>query len=238
MARDLVGRNVVELCGVPRGQAGRPSKSLTLAQASSVLAAAARSTLIAYVVLSLLLGARTEELRALRWDHVDLEGAPDATPPVPPSVHLWRSVREGGDTKTKRSRRTLALPGRCVAALRKHLEARQVNSAAADGLVFATRNGTELAAGNVRRSFRRVVAAAGLDPASWTPRELRHSFVSLMSLHGVTVEQIADLVGHAGTIVTETVYRHELRPVLLAGATVMDEIFPTPGEAPDGRDGA
>jgi hypothetical protein len=47
----------------------------------------------------------------------------------------------------------------------------------AQWLVFATRNGTELEAGNVRRSFRRVLAAAGLDPGEWTPRELRHSFV-------------------------------------------------------------
>ena len=35
MARDLVRRNVVALCGVPRGQVGRPSKSLTFVQASS-----------------------------------------------------------------------------------------------------------------------------------------------------------------------------------------------------------
>lgn len=28
----------------------------------------------AYVVMSLLTGARTEELRALTWSHVDLEG--------------------------------------------------------------------------------------------------------------------------------------------------------------------
>jgi integrase len=31
----------------------------------------------------------------------------------------------------------------------------------------------------------------------WTPRELRHSFVSLLSDAGVMVEQIAQLVGHA-----------------------------------------
>jgi len=40
----------------------------------------------AYVVLALLTGARTEELRALTWDHVDLLGRPDAKPPIPPYV--------------------------------------------------------------------------------------------------------------------------------------------------------
>jgi len=78
---------------------------------------------------------------------------------------------------------------------------------------------------NVRRAFRQVVARAGLDPADWTPRELRHSFVSLLSDHGVSIEKIADLVGHSGTIVTEKVYRHQLRPVLLTGTVVMDHIF-------------
>jgi hypothetical protein len=63
MARGYVERNVVELCEVPDGQAGRASKSLTLDQAVRLLAAAEGSQLYAYVTVSLLVGARTEELR-------------------------------------------------------------------------------------------------------------------------------------------------------------------------------
>jgi integrase len=85
---------------------------------------------------------------------------------------------------------------------------------------------------DVRRSFRRTVKAAGLDPDQWTPRELRHSFVSILSDSGVSLEEIADLVGHAGTTVTEKVYRQRLRPVLLTGAIAMDRIFPATGSAP------
>ena len=91
-------------------------------------------------------------------------------------------------------------------------------------LVFGTRNGTKLDSHNVRRAFRRIVAAAGLDPAAWTPRELRHSFVSLLSDSGMPLEQIARLLGHNGTAVTERVYRHQLRPVLEDGAAAMDGI--------------
>jgi integrase len=91
----------------------RPSKSLTLAQAADLLTAAKKHpTMHAYIVLSLLTGARTEELRALTWSHVNLDGEP-------PSVQLWRSVREGGDTKTRLSRRTLELPNECVVALER-----------------------------------------------------------------------------------------------------------------------
>jgi integrase len=72
----------------------------------------------AYIVLSLLCGIRTEEARALRWAHVDLDGDPEARPPVPPHVAVWRSVRVDGETKTERSRRTLGLPAAAVQALR------------------------------------------------------------------------------------------------------------------------
>ncbi|GAA1867234.1 site-specific integrase [Asanoa iriomotensis] len=231
MARDKVKRNVVELCTIPKGQEGRPSKSLTLVEAHALLDAAEGTALEAYIVLSMLIGARTEELRPLRWDHVDLVGRPEQVPPVPPSVMVWRSVREGGDTKTRKSRRTLALPKRCVVALTRQRD-RQIKDRKAAGkkwhesdLVFTSAVGTQLDAANVRRAFRRVIKAAGLNPKDWTPRELRHSFVSLMSEAGVTVEEIAPLVGHAGTRVTEAVYRHELRPVLLHGAATMDKIF-------------
>ena len=42
-----------------------------------------------------------------------------------------------------------------------------------NNLVFSTRTGTELAAGNVRRSFRAITQAAGVGD-DWTPREMRH----------------------------------------------------------------
>jgi hypothetical protein len=47
---------------VPRGKPGRPSQALTFVQAEAVLAASAGSRMHAYILLSLLTGARTEEL--------------------------------------------------------------------------------------------------------------------------------------------------------------------------------
>jgi len=69
-ARDKVKRNVVLLCETPKGRPGRPSKALTLEQAEEVLEADDGTPMHAYVVVSLLTGARTEEMRGLRWDHV------------------------------------------------------------------------------------------------------------------------------------------------------------------------
>jgi integrase len=233
--RDKVKRNVVQLCEVPHGVDGRPSKSLTIDQVEAVLNAAENTPMHAYIVLSLLIGARTEELRALTWQHVDLVGKPDTAPVVLPAISVWRSVREGGDTKTRKSRRTLAMPTRCVEALtvhRVHQDARRKLAGKLwqeHGLVFASQVGTELDSHNVRRAFRRVVKAAGLDGKDWTPREMRHSFVSVLSASGVRIEDISRLVGHSSTTVTETVYRHEILPVMQETATVMDLIFPATG---------
>lgn len=226
-ARDYLKRNVALLCDPPKGQAGRPSKSLTVEQATRLLAAADadHSVMRAYIIVSVLTGARTEELRALTWPHVDLDS--DS-----PTLSLWRSVRAGGDTKTKKSRRTLELPTRCGDALRAHrlaqLETRLAagNTWAGLDLVFTSSTGRALDAANVRRAFRRVAASAGLDASEWTPRELRHSFVSLLSSTGMSIEDLSHLVGHANTRVTELVYRKELRPVLTRGAGAMDTLFP------------
>lgn len=238
MIHGLVEKNVVELAETPKGRPGRPSKSLTLAQAKAILTATAGDRMHAYIVVSLLTGARTEEVRALQWDHVDLDGDPDADPPMPPHMFVWRSDREGGDVKTKKSRRTLALPQQVATVLRDYKvrqdrwRKRAGSKWVENDLVFTTTLGTELDAHNVRRSFRRALGKVeGINPKEWTPRELRHSFVSLLSEYGVEVEEIARLVGHAGgSRVTEQVYRHELRPVMQTGAQVMDNLFGGDGQ--------
>jgi integrase len=110
-SNDLVGRNVAALVKAPQGRSGRRSKSFTLEQAKALLAASEDTRLHVCVVLSLLVGIRTEEARALRWDHVvtwvdDPAGwQPVASAGFDPSragegrfaIYVWRSEREGGD---------------------------------------------------------------------------------------------------------------------------------------------
>jgi len=149
---------------------------------------------------------------------------------VPQSIAVWRSVRLHGDTKTEKSRRTLALPQSAVAALREHRKHQAEARLAAGpmwqdtGLVFTSSVGTPLDASHVRRDFRSLCKKAGIE-GIWAPRELRHTFVSTSSESGVAVEEIAHLAGHASSRTTETIYRHELRPAITTGADVMDRIF-------------
>lgn len=223
----------------PWGRQGRPSKALTLDQAVAVMAQAQTHWLYAYVAVSLLTGVRTEEARALQWSHVVawVESARQWQSVTQAdvdheklAVYVWRSVRAGGDTKTQKSRRTLEVPDEVARALRQHhkkQEARRLRVGETwqdHDLVFCTRIGKPLAAGNVRRAFRTITTAAGVGE-DWTPRELRHTFVSISCDNDVPIEKIADLVGHRTTVVTQTVYRHQLRPVIDTGATAMNTIF-------------
>ena len=90
--------------------------------------------------------------------------------------------------------------------------------------MLTTHLGAALDAGNVRKMFKRICTEAGAGDG-WTPRELRTTFVSLMSHQGVSIEEIARLAGHASTRTTEVVYRRELRPVITTGAEIMDQLF-------------
>ena len=69
-ARDKVRRNVVLLCGTPAGNPVDPPKRSPSTQAQALVDQAHGSTMGAYVLMSLLTGARTEELRALTWSHL------------------------------------------------------------------------------------------------------------------------------------------------------------------------
>ncbi|MFG3041678.1 tyrosine-type recombinase/integrase [Streptomyces sp. NPDC048330] len=113
----------------------------------------------------------------------------------------------------------------------------QQEECAADGiewaesrLVFAHADGTPRSSTNVLRNFRALLKEAGLPaPRTWTTRELRTSFVSLLSDHGTPIEVIARVVGHSGTQTTETVYRKQIRAVITEGAEAMDDIFKPDG---------
>src|SRR5262249_232789 len=83
------------------------------------------------------------------------------------------------------------------------------------GLVFCTRIGTPLGAGNVHRSLRSITKVprlgnAGL-PTSYPPR------LSDPGDHGVSIEAIADRLGHKNSMGTARVYRDHWLPFGSAG---------------------
>lgn len=237
-SRNKVRRNVAELVDAPIGTAGRPSNAMTLEQAKAILRASNGLWIQAYIAVSVFTGVRTEETRPLRWAHTHLNPVEGEVcscgqkhlRTLAPHIEVWRSVRLGGDTKTPKSRRTIALPDFVVKLLREYREA-LLKGLSQRGIdpehveyVFASCANTIRDASNVRRDLQAVVKKASV-PGSWTPRELRHTFVSIMSDQGATDQMIADLVGHSDTGTTRRVYRKQLRPVITHGAELLDTAF-------------
>ncbi|SNS36192.1 Site-specific recombinase XerD [Actinomadura meyerae] len=221
---DRIARNVAELVDTPNGKAGRKSRSLSLAQAKALLDEASKPEhrLGAYIILAIMSGLRTEELRTLKWSDVDLDKA---------TIYVLRADRHKGETKTTLSRRGLGVADMAVDALRS-LKTKQAAERLKAGeayqehdLVFCHEDGRPYAAQHVRYRFAKVLKAADLNPREWCPRELRHTFVSIMSDHEVPIEKISILVGHSSTKITETVYRHQLKPEIRDGAEHMNDIF-------------
>jgi integrase len=232
-----ISRNVAVLADAPAGTR-RKSRAMTLAQIRALLDAELNPFWRAYIVTGLMCGLRPGELLGLRWEDVDfgqgvirvrvcLKALPD------PKTGRRRLVLH--DLKTEESRRTIQMPRRAAAALRE-LRADQARQrlrlgAAYDvrrmGLVFTDRAGAPRWPQDVRRYFQVLCGRAGIG-GQWTPRELRHTFVSVLSDSGVDIEKIAEAVGHVNSAVTRTVYRHQIADKVTVAAAAMDRIF---GEA-------
>jgi integrase len=179
----------------------------------------------ALFVLSITLGLRPGELRKLAWDHVDLDNG---------VIHVWRSASRTGDVKTPKSKRSLMLPKRAVAALQVHKKLQAAERLAAgtawqdNNLVFCREDGRVYSSDALNWRFSKITKRAGI--GHWHAHEGRHTAVSIMSSNGVPLQEISDTVGHKSTHVTETVYRHVIVPAIRGGATVMDNVFGADGE--------
>jgi len=119
---DRVPRNVVSL-SAPVKVKSTQVVPFSAAEARAILAAAAGDRLEALYVVALSTGMRQGEILGLHWKDVDLDGG---TLRVLHGLRRLRT-RAGGisalvvtDVKTDRSRRTVRLDPRVVAALRRH----------------------------------------------------------------------------------------------------------------------
>jgi integrase len=145
----------------------------------------------AMFVVAITLGLRPGELRALTWDHVDLANG---------VIHVWRSTRRNGDTKTEKSKRSLVLPKRAVAALKAHRKRQAAERLAAgerwqeNNLVFCHEDGRQFTKEALNWRFSKMTRRAGL--GHWHPHEGRHTAVSIMSANGVPIQDVSDTVGH------------------------------------------
>ena len=231
MRDGLAGRNVFELAELPDGTR-RQSRSMNLEQIRLLFASDLTPFWRAYLVVGICCGLRPGERTGLVWEDIDLAAGVirvrHSLKALPgPDGHL---VLQLAELKTESSRRTLALPRYAVTALKALKTAQaadklRLGSLYRDqGLVFCRPDGHPYWREAIRLGFRKVCKAAGVGE-DWTPRELRHSFVSVLSDAGVDIEDIADAAGHINSTVTKSTYRHQIADKVTRAAEAMDRIL-------------
>jgi len=139
------------------------------------------------VTVAALTGLRSGELRAMEWDWLDLS-------------RRTLTVKNSEHFKTK-SKRTRVVP-LCDEALTVLVGRRERTKSPP---VF-TRGGRVLTESYVSHAFKKVVDAAEL-PSRLHFHSLRHTFASWLVQDGVSLYQVARLLGHSSTAVTE-IYAH------------------------------
>jgi integrase len=228
----LIPRNPAALVDGPRVP-HQEIHPLTPEQAHALLGAARGHRLEALISVAISLGLRQGEALALTWDDVDLEAG---------FLHVRRALQrmKGGyelaETKTARSRRTVALPSVALGALREHharqLRERLVAGARWDGrwsLVFCTRYGQPLHGPSVTLRFQKLLEEAGLPRQRF--HDLRHACASLLLAQGEDLKVIQELLGHSTIAVTANTYSHVMNELKRGAAARMDAVLRPAGEA-------
>ena len=141
-------------------------------------------------------GLRFGELRALRWEDVDLAGG---------MIHVRRSWDEKEGVvgpKSIAGTRRVPIP----ALLRAEIGLARERRAWTDGLAFGRTYGTPFGSTGVYKRARKAWKAERLDPI--TMHEARHTYASLMIAAGVAPKELQEYMGHSSITVTLDRYGH------------------------------
>jgi integrase len=172
-------------------------------------------------------GLRRGELLALRWDNVDLEGAPAVR--VEGSLQRTAEGLRVFPPKTERSRRSVPMPPTLVAMLRTHrdeqVERRGLAGQAwSDGeYVFDRGDGRPVDPDRLGKAYRDARDAAGLGGIRL--HDLRHAYATLQIAEGTDARLVSDLLGHATVAFTLQTYVHPGDEAKVAAADKVERML-------------
>ena len=224
-SRRVITWNPAKLANLPpttATPAPRERTVLNAEQFAALIAAAEGSRLQLFITLLGTYGFRPGELAGLRWEHVEFD---THTVHIVESLHWAPDGPEFGPPKTARARRPVQLDPADMAALAEHRHKQAVERDHHGnwppqwaGLVFPTANGRPVDDHTLRRDVRALGRRIGVD--NLTPYGLRGTATSIAAEGGVSVEDLADLLGHVDTTMVMRHYRKRLRHAYGAGLTV------------------
>ena len=178
----VIRDNVTEAVKPPRA-ADREKEILQPDQVRELLDRLRGHPLHMLAVLALHTGARRNELLALRWQDIDLDAGRLRIETALEQTSAY-GIRVKAP-KTKKGRRTIALPVSAVEALRAHWRAQQeqrlafgMGKAPADSPVLATFDGKPQSPAAITKAWSRAMDAIGMPRAGL--HGLRHTHASLL----------------------------------------------------------
>lgn len=222
---NLVRRNAAALVDGPRVP-HTEIQPFSPEEARALLNAVQDHRLGALFSVAMAVGLRQGEALGLRWQDIDFEAGTL-------SVHfaLQRVGKEFKlvEPKTRKSRRTIALPTTAQTSLRLH-RTRQLEERLAAGslweesdLVFTTQTGRPIQGQNATRSFQQLLATVGLRRQRF--HDLRHACASLLLAQGVHPRVVMETLGHSQIGLTMNTYSHVIPALQREAAEKMDSLL-------------
>jgi len=207
----LLARNPADHVELPRVERA-DTETWTAGELARFLAHVADHRLYAAWVLICSTGMRRSEVLGVRWQHVDLDAGRVAVVDTVVPVRN-KPVLRIGETKSRRSRRVIALDTGTVAVLREHRrrqneERLRAGPAWSDlGLAFTNELGEMINPPWFTRTTKRLATEAGVPPL--TPhRAARHTWATLALASGVHPKVVQERLGHANIGTTLDRYSH------------------------------
>ena len=204
----LIAGNPVE--DVSRQKVTRPEiEVLSAAQAAALMEAARATRMYPIIVLALGTGMRRGEILGLRWSDLDIDGGRLT---VARALEQTKAGLAFKQPKTKRSRRTIAMPGAGIDVMRAHRAQQAADrlalgmGRAPDGLVFTRIDGDPIQPDSITKMFARTAARAGVGEVSF--HGLRHTHATDLLRAGVHPKVASERLGHASIAITLDTYSH------------------------------
>ena len=204
----FVFRNVGDATEPPRARSKEPSVP-NEATVAKLIGSLGDSRLQAPTLVAVATGLRRGELLGLTWANIDFANG---------AVSVIRSLEETNEaglvlaeTKTKSSRRVVAVPRSVMDSLRRH-KVRQGELRLALGpayqdsdLVFPAEDGSFWRPSTFSREFAKAVSNAGLNMRF---HDLRHACATILMRQGVHPKIVSERLGHSTVGITLNLYSH------------------------------
>lgn len=200
----ILARNPVKGAVIPRQE--HKEKRVLSESERAVLLREAGEPLYMPILLSLYTGMRRGEVLALKWSRVQGD-----------RISVMQSVEEGGaarlkETKTRKSRRTITIPGFLVDALKVH-KVKQDEKRLAAGSVWENLDlvcpddmGRILNPTVFTQQISKLMRDCGIDGATF--HSLRHTHATMLMGMGFNPKVVQERLGHSTIGMTMDTYSH------------------------------